>query len=92
MPRPWLAGVCAWSAWKLDWHVLGLRAVVFLALLLAPVATAVCYLCCALVLGMRVEEETTKPAPSSEDSPLGERIEKMEQRLADFDREMARRG
>ena len=92
MPRPWLAGVCAWSAWKLDWHVLGLRAAVFLALLLAPIATTVCYLCAALVLGLRVDEQASKPVPATPESPLGERIERMEQRLADFDREMARRG
>lgn len=94
MPRPWLAGVCAWIAWKLDWNVLGVRAAAVLMLLLAPVATAIVYLAGALGLGLWVVGPAPKPdkARPGNDGPLSQRIDSMEARLAAFDEELRRRG
>jgi phage shock protein PspC (stress-responsive transcriptional regulator) len=60
-PQPWLAGVCAWIAWQLDWNVSGVRIGALLMLFIMPVATVVAYLLGALCLGLQCEGGRTPP-------------------------------
>ena len=76
----------------MEWNVLGVRAVALVLFWITPLYTLVAYGIGALMLGLGTDDPEPEPEPARPASPFDRRMDDLERRLAEFDRELERRG